>query len=216
MHLFGFQFIRPPYEEKQEAAIEWFAEAHAMAERAEKEGAFHQEMRKCLWRVGCKPDRIAKRGSVIDDYLHRDWDKMKLFRLNEMAAGAGLDERMEVFREHADRVFDEFYRETETAPTHLIHVTCTGYSSPSGAQKLISKRGWGEKTTVTHAYHMGCYGAIPAMRIARGFSDEGMVDIVHTEMCSLHSNPSLHQTDQLVTQTLFGDGFIKYSAGKKI
>jgi len=36
-------------------------------------------------------------------------------------------------------------------------------------------------------------------------------DIVHTEICSLHSNPSLHQLDQLVSQTLFADGFMKYS-----
>jgi predicted naringenin-chalcone synthase len=36
-------------------------------------------------------------------------------------------------------------------------------------------------------------------------------DIVHTEICTLHNNPLLHDADQLVAQTLFADGFIKYS-----
>jgi predicted naringenin-chalcone synthase len=51
--------------------------------------------------------------------------------------------------------------------------------------------------------------------MARGFlcfEDKKQVDIVHSEVCSLHINPSLHATDQLVTQSLFADGFIKYSA----
>ena len=208
MKLFNFHLIRPPYEEKQEAALEWFAEAHARAERCsgKSEGeaqTFHQEIRKRLWHVGCKPDRIAKRASVLEDYLHRNWEQMTVFQ--------GLDARMKVFAENADRVFEEFYEGESSAPEHLIHVTCTGYVSPSGAQKLVAKRSW--KTTVTHAYHMGCYGSIPALRMASGFSEEGRVDIVHTEMCSLHSNMAAHQTDQLVVQSLFADGFIKYSAG---
>jgi predicted naringenin-chalcone synthase len=31
-------------------------------------------------------------------------------------------------------------------------------------------------------------------------------------MCSLHVNPALHRLDALVSQSLFADGFIKYSA----
>src|SRR5262249_30870614 len=105
---------------------------------------------------------------------------------------------------------------SDSPPDDLIHVTCTGYASPSGAQKLVAARGWGETTTVTHAYHMGCYGSIPALRMARGFNavKGGRVDIVHTEICSLHVNPSLHNAGQLVTHSLFADGFIKYSSAR--
>ncbi|MCL6755802.1 MAG: hypothetical protein M3A24_01310, partial [Candidatus Rhabdochlamydia oedothoracis] len=39
---------------------------------------------------------------------------------------------------------------------------------------------------------------------------ESCIDIVHTEICSLHTNPSLHELNQLVSQSLFADGFIKY------
>jgi predicted naringenin-chalcone synthase len=34
-------------------------------------------------------------------------------------------------------------------------------------------------------------------------------------MCSLHVNPALHRTDALVSQSLFADGFIKYSLVKQ-
>jgi predicted naringenin-chalcone synthase len=40
------------------------------------------------------------------------------------------------------------------------------------------------------------------------------MDIVHTEICSLHNNLSKHETHTLVSQSLFADGFIKYSMVK--
>ena len=39
-------------------------------------------------------------------------------------------------------------------------------------------------------------------------------EVVHTELCSLHMNPSLHTTEQLVVQSLFADGCIKYRVTK--
>src|SRR5262249_46036053 len=63
---------------------------------------------------------------------------------------------------------------------------------------------------------MGCYGSIPAIRMAMGHYalEKEQSDIVHTELCSLHMNPSLHSMEQLVVQSLFADGFIKYSLGE--
>jgi predicted naringenin-chalcone synthase len=71
-------------------------------------------------------------------------------------------------------------------------------------------------TAVTHAYHMGCYGSIPAIRIASGYaslpsSALSNIDIVHTELCSLHMHPLLHRSEQLLVESLFSDGFIKYT-----
>jgi predicted naringenin-chalcone synthase len=42
-------------------------------------------------------------------------------------------------------------------------------------------------------------------------NDEARVDIVHTELCSLHLDPSNHSAEQCVVQSLFADGFIRYS-----
>ncbi len=223
MILSDFHSIRPPHETSQQESLDWFIAAHTQAERTlgkneEELALFKVSFEERINKVACKPDRIAKRGHILSDFLHRNWDEMSVYRLKEMASGKGLDVRVREYSTFSDRVFEEFYHEIHQAPDDLIHVTCTGYVSPSGAQKLVSKKGWGQSTTVTHAYHMGCYGSIPAIRMAKGFlaaeSDKKRVDIVHTEICCLHSNPSLHQLDQLVSQSLFADGFIKYSVSQ--
>jgi predicted naringenin-chalcone synthase len=35
-------------------------------------------------------------------------------------------------------------------------------------------------------------------------------DVVHTELCSLHFNPAVHTPEQLVVQSLFADGSVRY------
>jgi len=213
MLLSDFQILRPPHESLQEETLEWFVEAHVAAERGD--GAFRERIREKIWHVACKPDRITKRGHVVDDYFHRDWNKMQVYQLDQSPTGNDLSVRSKIFEEYVTQVFESFYPEGASAPADMIHVSCTGYVSPSGAQKIVSLRNWGAKTTVTHAYHMGCYGSIPALRMAQGFlaasPEKPRADIVHTEICSLHSNPADHNLDQLVSQSLFADGFIKYS-----
>src|SRR3989344_1536625 len=212
MLLTNLQLIRPVFESTQEETLRWLVHAHVMAEKSE---AFRSTIEEKLWHVGCKPDHIQKRGHVLADFLHTDWEKMTIYTLNETPQGKNLSARSEVFEEEVDKVFDQFYPTGSSAPNDLIHVSCTGYLSPNGAQKIVSKRGLGEETTVTNAYHMGCYGSMPAIRMGIGFlknrEEVSKVDVVHTEICSLHSNPSMHKLDQLVSQSLFADGFIKYS-----
>lgn len=216
MLLTDFQIIRPSFETRQEETLNWLVEAHTKAEGNEQ---FRASLKEKLWHVGCKPDRIEKRGHILADFLHRDWDKMEVYRLNDSPTGENLSVRAKIFEYEVDKVFETYYPEEAAAPDDLIHVSCTGYVSPSGAQKIVSKRQWGERTTVTHAYHMGCYGSIPAIRMGIGFLESSkekvQTDIVHTEICCLHTNPALHQTDQLVSQSLFADGFMKYSAVHK-
>ena len=223
MLLADFQSIRPAFETSQAETLDWIVDAHTHAESkkgisSEELALFRQSLKEKILHVGCKPDRIEKRGHVLADFLHRDWDKMEVYRLNESSAGKDLSVRTKIFEEHVEKIFDQYYPEKTNPPDDLIHVSCTGYASPSGAQKTASKRGWHHRTTVTHAYHMGCYGAFPAIRMGQGFlnlsGDKKRTDIVHTEICSLHTNPTMHQTDQLVSQSLFADGFIKYSLFK--
>lgn len=215
MLLSDFQILRPQFETAQEKTLEWLAAAHARSARDE---AFRTQIREKLWHVGCKPDRIEKRGHVLADFLGDEWEKMEIYQLDQHPKGKDFSHRSKIYDENVTRFFETFYQ-NQNAPDDLIHVSCTGYVSPSGAQKLVSAKGWGQTTTVTHAYHMGCYGSLPALRMAKGFlaSEPGkrQADIVHTEICCLHVNPSLHSTDQLVTQSLFADGFIKYSLKKE-
>ncbi len=212
MLLTDFEILRPEFETSQEEGLDWLVDAHVKASQDEN---LRASIKESLWRVGCKPAQIAKRGHVLPDFLHRDWEKMKIYRLHEQPEGKNLTARSQFFQEEVVKVFEKFYPENALAPDDMIHVTCTGYVSPSGAQVIVSQREWGALTTVTHAYHMGCYASIPAIRMGQGFllSDpcKKRADIVHTELCTLHNNPLNHNLDQLVCQTLFADGFIKYS-----
>jgi len=147
---------------------------------------------------------------------------MEIYRLLDHSGGVGMRARTKSFSRIASRALVRLFVEVESPPRQLIHVTCTGYESPSAAQLLVAAKGWGSQTPVTHAYHMGCYAALPAVRIGAGFnalerqssgagSTDARVDIVHTELCSLHLQPLRHEAEQLVIQSLFADGHIAYS-----
>ena len=224
--LVNFQIIRPSHSASQETILEWVSHAHSHAEALKQKwdlkgnefSQFYEEIKAKLLQIGVGPDKIKKRGMQSSDFTHKVWHEMEIFQLAVAEEGLGLKTRKAFFDKELDGVFDTFYPEETSTPPHLIHVTCTGYAAPSGAQRLVSKKNQGKETTVTHAYHMGCYAAFPSIRMALGFlstshlgEKENSVDVVHTEMCSLHFNPILHTTEQLVVQTLFADGFIKYS-----
>jgi len=134
--------------------------------------------------------------------------------------GPNIAERMERFEKVALQVFRKWYQPDAKAPDDLIHVTCSGYVAPSPAQRFVAERGW-FSTPVMHSYHMGCYGAFPAIRNAVGMltsralgGPEGKrrVDIVHTEYLSGHVATLKDGPADIIDMTLFGDGFIGYSA----
>jgi predicted naringenin-chalcone synthase len=226
--LSNFRSRQPRHRATQLETLEWLAQAHTRAEAglvAEQgkffdDTAFLEWMRRRLRRFGCSSDQITTRGYEIDDCSHVDWPDMEVYDLSERPNGAGMRARGKAFGRVANAAFDELFAEVASAPQHLIHVTCTGYESPSAAQMLVARRGWGRETRVTHAYHMGCYAALPALRTAAGFCtyhdsvaerSRQRVDIVHTELCSLHMHPLRHDPEQLVVQSLFADGCISYS-----
>ena len=221
MLLHDFRSLPAKHSAEQREILEWLAAAHAKAElvvrqpdtEAERE-TIANRARKLVMRFGCSTDRIQRRNSALDDFTHQDWARMRIFDLDRFPHGQGCAERSRFYLETTSEDFQRFY-EGDSAPDTLIHVTCTGYVSPSGAQRLVSDRGWGVGTRVLHAYHMGCYASLPALRIAAGLVATGSTrtDLVHTELCTLHLDPLQHSPEELVVQTLFADGMIRYSAG---
>ena len=220
--LCDFSFIRPTYTSFQQQTLDWLYQAHLEAEKSKgrKDPSFSEEiLAKNFANVTCNPSLLATRGHMVPDYLHTNWEEMQVYNVRKNPEAAPLSLRSIYFEQYADEIFARYYPLPSSPPDDLIHVTCTGYVSPSGAQKIVSKHQWGFYTTVTHAYHMGCNAAIPAIRMGMGFlaafSDKNRADIVHTEVCSLHTHPADHRLDQLVCQSLFADGFIKYSLKKQ-
>lgn len=215
--LTDFRAVRPRFEIPQQRILDWLAAAHAEAEavRAQLDepgrARFAAQIARVITRVACGPDRIARRGQSIEDLDAFRWDGDGIYDIRRHPRGKGTAARTRVFAEIVDAYFARAYADDGAPPDDLIHVTCTGYASPSGAQKLVAARRW--PTRVTHAYHMGCYAAIPALRIASGFvaAASQHVEIAHTELCSLHLDPTDHALEQLVVQSLFADGFIRYA-----
>ncbi len=230
--LSDFRALRPRYSAAQSETLEWLACAHARAEARQlarkgepaDEALLRDSMRRRLARFGCNASQIAVRGHEIDDCSHTRWSEMEIYDFSDdRGAPPGMRARTKLFERIATDAFSTLFSEVARPPRDLIHVTCTGYAAPSAAQLLVAAKGWGAQTRVTHAYHMGCYAALPALRIAAGFGALGAAsssggdaeprtDIVHTELCSLHLNPLRHEPEQLVIQSLFADGCIAYSA----
>ncbi len=210
-----FRHIRPKYEIEQCKTLDWIAKAHAVAEAKHSGRPFselYDVMKEKVEKIGLS-QAIAWRGIHIPDLFEEHWDQMPIYPLTEKPEGKGFQERSHFFDREVAEVLHAFYPHRETTPPHLIHVTCTGYVAPSPAQRVVADHN--AQATVTHAYHMGCYASLPAIRIALGFAHTSpSVDVVHTELCSLHMHPLNHALDQLVVQGLFADGFIKYRVQK--
>jgi predicted naringenin-chalcone synthase len=223
----GFRNARPTHSAAQIDAIEWLADAHTAAERrlsADPAGfdgtTFRARLRKLLLRYGCSPDKIETRGHELDAGSRIGPEDAPIYDCAEHPDGAGSHARTVAYARIADSAIERLYEGEESAPRDLLHVTCTGYTSPSAAQRLVARRGWGGRTRVTHAYHMGCYASLPALRVASGLlaaaGDAGpRVDVVHTEVCTLHLHPADHSPEQLVVQSLFADGHIRYSVTRE-
>lgn len=231
MILCNFRSIRPKYLIDQETTLSWLVEAHARAEsckdgsseKLQPASAFSDRIARLVKRYGCSSEQIAVRGTEICDFTHTNWEKMELFHFKDGPFGPNMSQRSAQFSEISKRICAQFFTHEITAPDHLVHVTCSGYVSPSSAQEIVSKNNWHQKTVVTNAYHMGCYASLPAVRMAEGFLAKARLnpssrrsdfraDIFHTEVCSIHVQLQDHSPEQLVVQSLFADGFIVYSA----
>lgn len=206
LSLHSFKPILPLYSDSQAQLVDWIVAKHAesmeLSDYPERE-----RLAQVLKRFCVSEKQISKR--------FFETDREKIYELGEnQFSGLGIGDRHKYYGERVISILSEMYKE-DRASDHLIHVTCTGYLSPSGPQVYFHNKP--NAPEITHAYHMGCYASLPAVRMAQAFGAgrNQSVDIVHTEMCSLHLNPADHTPEQMVVQTLFADGHMKYTLSDK-
>jgi len=203
-YIHSFETVLPQNHLPQKKLVDWILKAHARAEYLVDEGNDPEKFIRILGRFALNERYILERYFECNE-VDEDWANHEIYCLTENSPmGATIEKRNLFFDKRVKEVFRKFYP-TEI-PEKLIHVSCTGYVSPSPPQSYF-----GTKThapEITHAYHMGCYASLPAIRMALGM--DTTVDIVHTEICGLHFDPTLHTPEQMVVQTLFADGHIKY------
>lgn len=213
MYLSDFHSIQPPFSVRQNDTLKWLAAAYKIAQKQQTYS--DGEYLRLLERVACVEPQILNRGFFVPDASDTDWSAHSIYPLHLEPQGARMSQRQEFFQASVKDVFAKIY-ENRKYPDDIVHVSCTGYISPSAAQLLALKSP--KPITVTHSYHMGCYGAFPALRIGSSFltnssilGSKKSVDVIHTELCSLHLNPQDPSLEQMVIQSLFADGVIAYS-----
>ena len=92
--------------------------------------------------------------------------------------------------------------------SHLVTVSCSGFSAPGVDILLIERLGLPRDVSRTHVGFMGCHGALNGLRVASALSAArpgSKVLVSCVEICSIHHQ---YTTDfqQIVANALFSDG----------
>ncbi len=92
--------------------------------------------------------------------------------------------------------------------THLVTVSCSGFSAPGVDVALIDSLNLRADVSRTHVGFMGCHGAINGLRLLRSFvaaEPDACVLLCAVELCSLHQQYGW-EPEQVVANSLFADG----------
>lgn len=92
--------------------------------------------------------------------------------------------------------------------THVITVSCTGFYAPGPDFMIARELGLDPGVERYHLGFMGCYAAIPALRLAKQLCEAdaaAVVLVVSVELCTLHLRSS-EDPDTIVASSLFSDG----------
>jgi predicted naringenin-chalcone synthase len=159
---------------------------------------------------------IDTRHSVLEDFHPGASDPMFKPGPGGKYIEPGTRERNERFARDARRLSVEVARRAlqrcpEVSPaeiTHVISVSCTGFFSPGPDYYIARELGLSGSVQRYLLGFMGCYAALPALRMATQFCQadpSAVVLVVPVELCSLH----LHfddGLDALLANALFADG----------
>jgi alkylresorcinol/alkylpyrone synthase len=212
-----------------------FAKVHCVSNNINDKESFrqvHKEVREKFEKYAVSPAQIKRRQLVffprteeirfVDgqfELAEPEHEYLQLFKDKSDPKGMDIKLRHQSYGKVADQCLAEMYKDASPSPDDIIHVTCSGYLAPSPVERMVARKEW-FGAAVTHSYHMGCYGAFPAIKMAHGFlasshfavtPPKERVDIVHTELLSAHHDFMELGAGNIITMSLFSDGFIKYS-----
>lgn len=162
--------------------------------------------------------RISKRGSVVlekESFGETVEQSFFLPRTGPEDFGPGTAARMAVYERQAPLLAEQASRaalqDASTAAeavTHLITVSCTGFSAPGFDIALIQSLGLSRGVSRTHIGFMGCHGMFNAFRVAQAYvrSDpSAIVLICSVELCTLHFSYDGNY-ERVLSNALFSDG----------
>jgi predicted naringenin-chalcone synthase len=159
---------------------------------------------------------IETRYSVIPDY-GRPSEQRTLFPQNDTLEPVPTTARRnDVFCIEANhlaqtavrRLFAQLPDFDPKRITHLITVSCTGFSAPGFDFHLVKEFGLAPGIHRFHIGFMGCFAAFPALKLAQSLvvsTPGAQVLIVDVEACTLHFQKEF-EPEIVVANALFADG----------
>jgi len=106
------------------------------------------------------------------------------------------------------KLFEQNPEFSAKSVTHLITVSCTGFSAPGFDYHLFREFGLNPGIHRFHIGFMGCFAAFPALKLAQSLvrsTPEAQVLVVDVELCTLHFQKAF-EPDVVVANALFADG----------
>lgn len=133
----------------------------------------------------------------------------------ETGRGPGTAARMQLYARHAPPLaLHACQAALENAAvdskqiTHLVLVTCTGFSAPGMDAFLLEQLPLAASVQRVHVGYMGCHGAVNGLRAAQGLAatdPSAKVLLCAVELCSLHYCMKWDD-EAIVGNALFADG----------
>jgi predicted naringenin-chalcone synthase len=158
---------------------------------------------------------IEKRHTVIGDYGKDPSEYTFYPKSEDLKPEPTTKERNDLFIPEAQRLalkatrgLLERFQGVREKITHLITVSCTGFSAPGFDFYLAKELPLTQDLHRFHLGFMGCYAAFPAMKLADSIcrADPGAkVLVVNVELCSVHLQQK-EDVDVIVANALFSDG----------
>lgn len=134
---------------------------------------------------------------------------------NSIERGPTTGERMQAYSDPAAvlaiQAAEEALSQSETKAneiTHLVTVSCSGFSAPGFDFALIKELGLPASVSRTHVGFMGCHGALNGLRVAKAYAEadqDARVMVCAVELCSLHHQYGWNP-EHVVSNALFADG----------
>jgi alpha-pyrone synthase len=166
---------------------------------------------------GVRTRRMVLGEGIVHDVLDGTRHSGSIFlptgELDDM--GPTTAQRMAVYAEEASPLAlsaaGAALRQAGTAPaeiTHLVTVSCTGFTAPGVDQALIRALGLRPTAQRTHIGFMGCHGAINGLRVAQAFAGadpSARVLLCAVELCILHYHYGW-DPQRVVANAIFADG----------
>jgi predicted naringenin-chalcone synthase len=159
---------------------------------------------------------IETRHSVVRDLSPGARDRFFVRNADGSYAGPATGERNDRFIRESKGLYVRLAREAIAGCpglkpgdiTHLVTVSCTGFFSPGPDVHIVRELGLPGSTQRYHLGFMGCYAALPALRMAAAFcraDPAARVLVVCVELCSLHLQLK-NDPDSILAGALFADG----------